>query len=480
MTLSRWLIAWRSLRRRIHAVFLATLLILALGIAANTAVFSVVDATLLKPLPYKDPDRLVVVMEGSPKTGREGLLAPGRLEDWNRLSRTFAVISGYYSENVTDTSGLEPERLVGRRVAPRFFQVLETQSALGRYFTVEEEKDTGPQSAVVSFKFWTRRYHPVAVGRGQPPDSCRSGRDGSRRRSGQLRRSHRRRVSSSASKTVPDAHPREGHACFFGRRPIETRRDHCPGARRSDRRPEPPGRPVSSHRSRLDCRRGRLERGTGGKLSPRPVFGARCGGPSIPDRHRQYRRAFFNAGHPPLGRIRHSRRAGRQPLADRVWSVTGIGNRGLGLSRRWIGSGRRHSCAVEIATRGAPASTPKLRWTGARCWSPRWRDAPPGCCAAWFPYFRRLAAPVRRFLHRAARGNSGERHRWQGALAMAQIALTFLLLSGAGLMLRTYENLSTFRSRISNLACGYFSRRRRMGRGPRAHRPIAGGTCSTN
>src|ERR1035438_3824861 len=73
MTLSGWLIAWRSLRRR-PAFFLATWLILSLGIAANTAVFSVVDATLMKPLPYADPDRLVVVMEGSPKTGREGLI----------------------------------------------------------------------------------------------------------------------------------------------------------------------------------------------------------------------------------------------------------------------------------------------------------------------------------------------------------------------------------------------------------------------
>jgi hypothetical protein len=109
MTLSGWLIAWRSLRRR-PAFFLATLLILSLGIAANTAVFSVVDATLLKPLPYADPDRLVAVMEGSPNTGREGLIAPGRLVDWNRLSRTFAAISGSYSENVTDTSGPEPER----------------------------------------------------------------------------------------------------------------------------------------------------------------------------------------------------------------------------------------------------------------------------------------------------------------------------------------------------------------------------------
>src|SRR5271163_238820 len=165
MTLSGWLIAWRSLRRR-PAFFLATLLILSFGIAANTAVFSVVDATLLKPLPYADPDRLVAVMEGSPKTGREGLMAPARLEDWNRLSRTFAVISGSYSENLTDTSVPEPERLAGRRVAPRYFQVLNAPPALGRYFTPAEDADGGPLTAVISHKFWTRRFHqsPAALG----------------------------------------------------------------------------------------------------------------------------------------------------------------------------------------------------------------------------------------------------------------------------------------------------------------------------
>jgi putative ABC transport system permease protein len=163
--LSSWLIAWRSLWRR-PAFFAAALSILALGIAANTSVFSVVDATLLKPLPYSDSGRLVTAMEGSPKTGLEGLLAPARMEDWNRMNRTFEAISGVYAENVTDTGGAAPERLAGRRVAPRYFHVLQAPPALGRYFTAEEEKENGPASAVISYGLRTRRYgqSPSALG----------------------------------------------------------------------------------------------------------------------------------------------------------------------------------------------------------------------------------------------------------------------------------------------------------------------------
>jgi putative ABC transport system permease protein len=167
--LSSWLSAWRSLWRR-PAFFAASLLILALGIAANTTVFTVVDATLLKPLPYPDSGRLVTVMEGSPKTGREGLLAPARIEDWNRMNRTLESFSGLYAENVTDTSGAEPERLAGRRVAPRYFQLFQAQPALGRYFTAQEERErTGKHS----HQLWTldAAVPSVTLGVGQPSGS---------------------------------------------------------------------------------------------------------------------------------------------------------------------------------------------------------------------------------------------------------------------------------------------------------------------
>jgi len=106
--MKRWQQALRALARRPQFA-IAVVLILASGIAANTAVFSIVDAVLLKPLPYPDPDRLVTVMEASSAArNQESLIAPPRLEDWNRMNRTFDAIAGSYAENVTDTSSEEP------------------------------------------------------------------------------------------------------------------------------------------------------------------------------------------------------------------------------------------------------------------------------------------------------------------------------------------------------------------------------------
>jgi putative ABC transport system permease protein len=153
-----WKQAARSLARR-PGFTIAAIVILGAGIAATTGVFSVVDATVLKPLPYPAPDRLVTVMEAnSARSEATGLLAPGRLEDWNRLNRTFVAISGSYAENVTETSGDTPERLAARRTSPRFFQVFGVPAILGRTFTPEEEVDGGPAVVVISDHLWERRY----------------------------------------------------------------------------------------------------------------------------------------------------------------------------------------------------------------------------------------------------------------------------------------------------------------------------------
>ncbi len=156
--MKQWRIAIRSLARR-PGYTITAVLMLALGIGATTTLFSVVDTILLKPLPYPDADRLVTLLEASPsKNKKESLVAPARIEDWNRMSRTFAAISGSYAENVTDTSGAEPERLAGRRVAPRYFQVYGVSPILGRTFASQEEIAGGPAAAVISYGFWTRRY----------------------------------------------------------------------------------------------------------------------------------------------------------------------------------------------------------------------------------------------------------------------------------------------------------------------------------
>ena len=164
---SAWRQAWRSLRRR-PAFFAAAMVTLAAGAGITTAVFSLVDTVLIKPLPYPDADRLVTVYESSPSAREKtSLVAPARLEDWQRLTRTFVALSASYTENVTDTSAQEPERLEGRRVLPRFFETFASPPVLGRFFTAEEEGANGPGAAIISERFWSRRFQrePRAVGR---------------------------------------------------------------------------------------------------------------------------------------------------------------------------------------------------------------------------------------------------------------------------------------------------------------------------
>ena len=165
--MKQWILAWRALVRRPGFVS-AVVVILALGIGANTAIFSLVDAVLLKPLPYPNPDRLVTVMESSPsKNESTSLIAPVRVEDWNRRNRTFEVIAAAYGDSVTDTSGAEPERLAAWRVSPRYLSVFGVKPVVGRAFTPDEELDGGPASVIIAQHLWARRYReaPSVIGR---------------------------------------------------------------------------------------------------------------------------------------------------------------------------------------------------------------------------------------------------------------------------------------------------------------------------
>jgi putative ABC transport system permease protein len=112
---------------------LTVVLTLALGIGLNSAVFSAIDAILVRPLPYPEPDRLVRVMEMGEETER--FIAPVRLEEWNELNSTFEAISGYFTEDVSDTTGDEPTRTRWAGVAPDFLRVWQVPPLLGRDFT---------------------------------------------------------------------------------------------------------------------------------------------------------------------------------------------------------------------------------------------------------------------------------------------------------------------------------------------------------
>jgi hypothetical protein len=126
---------------------------LAIVIGANTAVFSLIDAVLLKPLPFPEPDRLVLLSEsrdGAPI----GNMAPVRLEEWNEASATLEAITGYYSEDASETSGDLPEKFRLARVAPRFNDVWGVAPALGRGFTPADSQEGAAPVALVSHRYW--------------------------------------------------------------------------------------------------------------------------------------------------------------------------------------------------------------------------------------------------------------------------------------------------------------------------------------
>jgi predicted permease len=159
--------AWRALARR-RAFTLISVLTLASSTGITTAVFSIVSGVLWRPLPFPEAGQLVAIYEANPgQRQRASLLAPPRLEDWRRLNRTFAAMSGSYNESVTDTSGAEPERLDGRRVQAGFFDVFRMAPLAGRTFVPDEERFGGTTAAVIGESFWTRRFgrSQAAIGR---------------------------------------------------------------------------------------------------------------------------------------------------------------------------------------------------------------------------------------------------------------------------------------------------------------------------
>ena len=154
-----------SLRDR--GVVLIALLSLALGIGATTAIVSTVDAVLLRPLPYREPDRLVMVWEDASFAGfPKNTPAPGNYIDWQARNRVFEDMAATRPARANLTGDGLPERVLGRRVTASFFSVLGVQPLLGRTFTEDEDRQNAPV-VVISHSLWQRRYagDPAVIGR---------------------------------------------------------------------------------------------------------------------------------------------------------------------------------------------------------------------------------------------------------------------------------------------------------------------------
>ncbi|MDX2042369.1 MAG: ABC transporter permease [Acidobacteriota bacterium] len=132
---------------------------LALGIAANSAVFSVMNAVLLKPLPYPDADRLVILWSRSPGMNVEqDWFSPGQYLDVKTQNQVFEQTAITIGASFNMTGQGVPEHIDGARVSSSFFQLFGANAALGRIFTAEEDSPGKPAAVVLSHSFWQRRY----------------------------------------------------------------------------------------------------------------------------------------------------------------------------------------------------------------------------------------------------------------------------------------------------------------------------------
>jgi putative ABC transport system permease protein len=146
---------WRAVRA--HAPFAATVvLILSVAIGANGAVFALVNAALLSPLPFRDPSRLVTVQQTGPGAAPEPLSLPDfrDLRDGNRSFETLAA-TFQWSANLT---GGEAERVQGMKASASFFTMLGARAALGRTLSPEDEHGSGARVVVLTHGFWMRRF----------------------------------------------------------------------------------------------------------------------------------------------------------------------------------------------------------------------------------------------------------------------------------------------------------------------------------
>jgi putative ABC transport system permease protein len=163
---------WQDLRygtrmlRKQPGFSLITVLTLALGIGANTAIFSVVKAVLLNPLPYHEPDRLVTLSEAHASAGEMGISWPN-YQDWQRRAHSFTEMAASRPITLNLTGVEQPLRLSGRAVTWNFFRVLGVQPQLGRDFTSEDDKVGSMPTIILSDSIWKRSFGatPQVLGR---------------------------------------------------------------------------------------------------------------------------------------------------------------------------------------------------------------------------------------------------------------------------------------------------------------------------
>jgi putative ABC transport system permease protein len=160
----------RTLLRNPAFAFVAVVT-LALGVGANAAIFSVVNAVLLRPLPWGEPDRVVTIWSRWTAFDKTWV-SDGEVNDYRREAKTLAAVGAWDEGAVNLTGDGNPERIASGTVTANLFSVLGVQPVRGRAFTPQEDVPNGPRVAIIGYGLWQRRYagDPGIVGRSVPID----------------------------------------------------------------------------------------------------------------------------------------------------------------------------------------------------------------------------------------------------------------------------------------------------------------------
>jgi putative ABC transport system permease protein len=147
------------MQRKNPGFTIVAVIALALGIGANTAIFSVVNTVLLRALPYKDPDRLVMVWEDASKNGYpRDTPAAANFVDWRNQNTVFEGMAAIHDDSFNLTGAGDPERLDGRHVSANLFSLLGVEPQIGRTFTATEDQPGSNRVVLLSYALWQRRF----------------------------------------------------------------------------------------------------------------------------------------------------------------------------------------------------------------------------------------------------------------------------------------------------------------------------------
>jgi putative ABC transport system permease protein len=154
--------------RKSPALSMVAVISLALGIGANTAIFSVINAILLESLPYDDPGGIVLVWGNTPAEGKDrNQVSATDVDDWRNQNSVFEDVTTYGSFRPVMTGNGEPERIPAMQVGDGYFKIMRGEPMLGRVFTPEEQQDGRDQVIVLSYGLWQQRFagDPGIVGK---------------------------------------------------------------------------------------------------------------------------------------------------------------------------------------------------------------------------------------------------------------------------------------------------------------------------